>query len=624
MMRIPGWSQPVAPAVLTPGAGPASALLTGLPDTLRNLAVGALLSGTVLTRDSSGLTMLQTGAGVFGVKTTVPLPPGSNVTLQVQSAGAQLQAIVLSVTPQASGRGAPAAPALPAPAAPPASPSPSAAASPAALDGPASPPSSISATVIGPPGGQPSPSARAAGPLPGLSSTLNAPAGQAAPDPAPALAPQVGPSTTVTTGGKGAPIQAGPPNLSATPPAAAAPTPSATPGPPAAVNGAPLPVVAEASRPVAPDPSPTATTNAAGRTADAETPVAPLPTGTKVQVRLVPGAPTGAPTGFPSEAARATAPAPMQPAIVAPRGPAAAALGGSPAAPGAAPTPPSIALAATLVARTPTGQTIVDTAAGRLIIALPAAMDAMPPGTRIALELMLPGRPAAFPPWSAPAGNPGALARDWPALRDVVRMLLDSPDEAVRNAVDRAMPRPGPRFGPQVLAFIERAGAGGVKEWLGEAAWQRLERLSGPGLLARLDHELHEILVRRGNEGQWHMTVVPLLDGQDIRQIRFFERRKKKGDGNKDREDTARFVVECEHGEFGSLQLDGLMHDRRLDLIMRSHDRLPEDVESDILSLFNLVCAGLGLTGKLAFQAVAAFPVNPLDEFAAGGVQVSV
>ena len=71
------------------------------------------------------------------------------------------------------------------------------------------------------------------------------------------------------------------------------------------------------------------------------------------------------------------------------------------------------------------------------------------------------------------------------------------------------------------------------------------------------------------------------------------------------------------------MQLDGLMHERRIDLIVRTHDALPADMERDILVLFGQSCTGLNLNGQLFFQAVPVFPVNPLDDFTRNGVQVS-
>ena len=131
------------------------------------------------------------------------------------------------------------------------------------------------------------------------------------------------------------------------------------------------------------------------------------------------------------------------------------------------------------------------------------------------------------------------------------------------------------------------------------------------------------MLSQRAIDSEWRMTVIPVLDGRDLRQIRFFERRRKREESDRKKEDASRFVVECEHSEFGPVQLDGLMHEKRMDLIVRTHEALPADMERDILVLFGETCTGLDLNGQLFFQAVPVFPVNPLDDFARGNVQVS-
>jgi hypothetical protein len=163
-----------------------------------------------------------------------------------------------------------------------------------------------------------------------------------------------------------------------------------------------------------------------------------------------------------------------------------------------------------------------------------------------------------------------------------------------------------------------------VKAWLGDTVARALNNAMGQKVLEQIDRDLREMQqARHGAEGDWRMTLVPLLDGRDLRQIRFFERRRKQ-EAQRKKDDSARFVVECEHSEHGAIQLDGLMHERRLDLIVRSHEKLPADMEQDILVLFGETCTGLNLTGQLFFQAVPTFPVNPLDEVAAEPVRVSV
>jgi len=120
------------------------------PPAVTQLASGHLLQGEVVGRNDQGQTLVRTELGTLAVTTKAQLPTGSQVTLQIRTAGAQIQIAVLQVdghAPHLRGTG----PAVAAAAAPPSAP---------ATTGP--PP------AASPPAGQPTPQAgRPAAGLPG-------------------------------------------------------------------------------------------------------------------------------------------------------------------------------------------------------------------------------------------------------------------------------------------------------------------------------------------------------------------------------------------------------------------------------------------------------------------------
>lgn len=637
MTRVaPPFQAPVPPS-LAPGAA-ASALLADLPPALRDLAQGAFLNGIVLDRNgNSGLTMLLTSSGVIGLKTTVPLPTGSTVMLQVQSAGAQIQAIVLSVTPQQPGGGV----SLPPTMAPPASPAPSTqATAPVAVDGPVRTPSTITATVIGPVAAPPPPPAALVAPpvAAGNGPAAAHPAAEtqkATPNPAPANQAPAGTTVEIDVESPAlaapkpaaigvvhqqtaayekqmasAPLPASSPPRSAPPPAPAAPAAAAASPPATPPPNAPAPTpgpsaarapVATATPPATPVPSPSLP--------------APLPSGAQIQVRLLAAEPYGQ---APSEPSSAPPPPPAPVAAT----PAQSALPPRPALPLSA-APPTGSLEATIVAHTPAGQTVVDTAVGRLLLTLPKTLAMAALGSRLRFELVSADKPASPLPAAKPSG-PSALAREWPTLKEALSAAQDAPDPEIHAALDRALPKAGPRLAQQIMSFVDAVSQGGSKAWLGDTVTRALEHASG-GIIGRLDHDLKDMLVPpRGPDANWHLTIVPFLDGRELRQIRFFDRRKKSDGAKRRPEDPARFIIECDHSELGTMQIDGLMHEQRLDMILRSHDPLPAIMERDILVLFDQACVGLRIRGQLSFQAVANFPISPIDEFGDASVQVSV
>jgi len=67
-------------------------------------------------------------------------------------------------------------------------------------------------------------------------------------------------------------------------------------------------------------------------------------------------------------------------------------------------------------------------------------------------------------------------------------------------------------------------------------------------------------------------------------------------------------VVDVEMSRLGRLQLDGFVQDgtKRFDLIVRSDDRLPVNVQNGIRSVFEDANETTGVTGGLAFQSAPA------------------
>jgi hypothetical protein len=116
--------------------------------------------------------------------------------------------------------------------------------------------------------------------------------------------------------------------------------------------------------------------------------------------------------------------------------------------------------------------------------------------------------------------------------------------------------------------------------------------------------------------GEWQPILVPLHDGERLRQLRLFVRRHRGDDEGA--EGGTRFIVDIELSRLGELQLDGLIYERRFDLILRSHEAMAADARRDIAAIFAEGLSTAGLVGRLSFQVARAFPVAPLDEILAG------
>ena len=556
---------------------------------LARLASGDSLRGTVVGRDDHGHLQVRTRLGVLTLTLPRALPVGTEVVLQVRSIGAQVILNLLPLDSAAAGGSAGVQPGQ-APQAP------GGTTAPAPL--PANPSDLVQRGQL-------------------LRAVLHA----APPLPALAGLPTTQPGTEllarILSLGVQPPAPGGtlPPPLvavGATPPlvAAGASPPAggtAASGPaiaPAAVPGAGL-VPAPGSGPQAtpgatapaggpPSPPGLLPQAAAGGAAVAAGAVAlPEASATLPGLRLAPQTPV---TASGHSLAAALQGASTEAAAKALGSPAAAAAGAA-AAPGEAPgaAAGTVRLTGLVTATTNGGQPIVHTPLGTLTLDTRAVL---PPGTSLALEIVLPPAGAA--------AVPGLTA--WPSLESLEATLFHGLPAGHAEAVARALPQVGPRLASGVLFFLAALNQGNVAGWLAQAggAAERGERGELPGGLAeRLGREIAGLA--RSVEtaaGEWRFVNLPLWSDEGLRELRCFFRHQEHGgrrDGDGDK--ATRFVLELDLKRHGALQLDGLVRARLFDLVLRSRRPLPALVRGDLLALFEETNAIAGYSGRLVFQA---------------------
>ena len=121
--------------------------------------------------------------------------------------------------------------------------------------------------------------------------------------------------------------------------------------------------------------------------------------------------------------------------------------------------------------------------------------------------------------------------------------------------------------------------------------------------------------MQQPGNGDWRTFIFPLYTGQMIKQVQFYVRRHKKRDKDGREQDAgSRFVVELDLDATGAMQFDGLVQDKRFDLIMRSERALAAQWRADINLIFTDAMAITGMTGSIAFQAGRPGTVQPSQD----------
>jgi len=592
---------PPQPTIRPAATVPATLTVVDPPRALAEAQANAVLQARVIQAAQGGrLAVVQTDLGQLSVRTSLPLPAGTDLSLQLLSLargtalmritalnGQPLQSAIGSGLPTAPGAaqgaaatvGTPSTPGAPAPGG-------------ATTSGTAAPDSAarglLTATVL-----------RGAGPT-------------ASTDPAAASASTQWPAGTRLTVRVMAIQPPGSPGTMAGTAGGTGSTPAATEAPasnPTAVRGAGASTTAPPAQTVRSPAAPPA-------------PGAPTPVG---QATRGPIAPPG--IGH-------------TPGAVSPSGsagpgtatPSTGSAGGMAQAPGpqttSAPTakgdtaPPPSRLTGILTGQASGPQSVVRTPAGTL--ALPVRLDA-PPGSQITLSLVSSTPPPAAGVGAAPAVPQGG-GQGWPALSQAVETLART-DPAAARALESAIPRPGPQLAAAMVTVAGALRAGGdIRQWPGEATLRALDRAGPAGRQAAetLRSDLAELAgrMRESPGGEWRALTLPLSDQAEISAISVILRviggrdappDDAEGRPGQDGDGGQRFLVDVTLSRLGRMQLDGLVETpaRRLRLILRTAAPLPADLRSDLSTIAMDSLEALGLEGGLTFRADGAF-VDPM------------
>ena len=248
-------------------------------------------------------------------------------------------------------------------------------------------------------------------------------------------------------------------------------------------------------------------------------------------------------------------------------------------------------------------------------------------GTTVSLEIVArtsprpsPTAAIAAPPASIAGGAFAGLIAPWESLKPVIDAIGAAAVPANAPAVANLAAGQGARFAAQVLFMVAALRGGDIRGWLGAEAVRGLERSGRANLIARLDEESIQLarFLDEPTVGEWRALAIPFLFDGKVEQIRMFMRNRSRRDGEDAEPEDVRFVVDLDLSTLGAMQLDGLVHGKRLDLILRSQTELPASMKRDIARLFDEALGTSGMEGSVIVEVSQAFPVSPLDELRRG------
>lgn len=383
------------------------------------------------------------------------------------------------------------------------------------------------------------------------------------------------------------------------PPSNAAVPPAPQGAPPAGGKAAPPPgsPPGEARPAMQPAPAGTAVQTAAPASA---------PQGTVIAATLHPG-PNNAAINAGAAASRAI---PLQIVPLYLAAPSGVPQGTLPTIPMATAPAGGTVLSGTILGANGQGGLLLQTPLGQLTLPVRAEL---PAGAVLTFELL-------DPPPQRTAGPEQAertalrMSAEWTGLKEAIGALAKNDPIVQATLLNGILPKPGADLVAKLFHFFSALSKGEIRDWLGEQTLRSIERAGNGALAQQLSDEFSQLsrLALRGGD-EWRTILFPILHESELHQAKLFLRHHDDDqDGSGNPETGTRIIVEISLNRLGDVQLDGLYHVRRFDLILRTQNPLPAFMTTEIRSIFEGCCGACGLKGDILFRENEPFAPTPL------------
>jgi hypothetical protein len=285
--------------------------------------------------------------------------------------------------------------------------------------------------------------------------------------------------------------------------------------------------------------------------------------------------------------------------------------------------PQMLTLAGRVVPPRAPDETLVETVLGTLALPLSAPLSTGSAVqlrvTAVATALVVP-HAVSLP--SVPVSAAESLGMAPPTLIEELTRALAPAGPGLAAEIQHVLAiEPGSGLAAAIIGYLTGVRSGPAARGPDMLSRRSLIDLGRTDLAARLDHagaEIGTVRPPRGPDG-WSVTVLPFLGPCSIRPMRLYRKLHR----DKDAEDAAkgkpseRFMIEVELKRLGPMQFDGLVRERRFDLVIRSRAPFLPALQNLVEQVFRdgLLITGWG--GEIGFGRTDKFPLIPDPEASA-------
>lgn len=198
------------------------------------------------------------------------------------------------------------------------------------------------------------------------------------------------------------------------------------------------------------------------------------------------------------------------------------------------------------------------------------------------------------------------FSKSWPALQDALQTSISPAQAAIMQSFKDTMPAPNAKMVPATLFFMAALRMGNIESWLGAGTLQLLRDSGKRDVADDITRDFGKIAGQSKETlaGDWRMIAMPMLHDEHLSQIKMFIRNQQDPDNkdDKDAKPMTRFLLNLNLSRMGDLQIDGLMRQKRLDLILRSEAALPALIRQDLMQAYTRALDQTAMQGALSFQ----------------------
>ncbi len=248
------------------------------------------------------------------------------------------------------------------------------------------------------------------------------------------------------------------------------------------------------------------------------------------------------------------------------------------------------------------------------------------------LQIIPKGLTAALPTITSASGvqttNPLLQGFQWPAI-DALYNGLSQISAQSANTLTRALPNAGSpaQIAPAAMMFIAAIRSGDFSSWLGDKNIDLLQRIGGESILSRLTQgsggTMPAPTAESSPSGEWRAIPLPMFWEGEIHRITLYTRQEDQNEKQDNKgNDQTRFIFDLSLSRIGDVQLDGLLQDKRLDLIIRTQNAFSPPMQQTMRYAYSTALNSTDLNGDLSFQGSTQNWVHVLQKDKSLGVEV--